>query len=95
VITSLNLPESLSLSCFLVATAGLAIGFAVADFFGTALGATSFFDFFDFLSDDFLGLVSLPDDVADDALRLRVTAPDFFPVGTFVPADLEFFFPDF
>ena len=79
-----------------MATAGFAIGFAVADFFGTAFGATSFLDFFDFLSEvDFLGLVSLPDDVPDDALRLRVTAPDFFPAGLFVPSDFELFFPDF
>ena len=62
------------------------MGLAVADFLGTAFGAdaASFLllslDFFDFLlPDDFLGLVSLPDEEAVDALLLLVTAPLFFP----------------
>jgi len=89
------LPESLSLNFFVV----FVIGFAVADFFGTALGAAalaavaapSFLaDFLDF--DDFLGLESLSVDdcEAEEALRLLVTAPVLF-----ADAPLSFFFPDF
>ena len=61
------------------------MGLAVADFFGTALGAdvASFLplslDFLDFLPDDFFGLASLPDEEAVDALLLLVTAPLFLP----------------
>lgn len=81
---------------FLVA---FAIGLAVADFFGTAFGAAALADgmppsfladFLDF--DDFFGLESLSvDDCdADEALRLRVTAPDLL-----VDAPPSFFFPVF
>ena len=90
-------PESLSLS-FLV---DVAIGLAVADFFGTALWAVDpdpepepcffpadklFVFLLDFLSSE--SLSSVDEAVADEALRLRVTAPDFF-------AEFCFFLPDF
>ena len=59
------------------------MGLAVADFLGTALGAGSFLlsfeDFLeDFLSADFLGLDSLPELEAEDALLLFAAAPPLF-----------------
>lgn len=84
--------ESLSLN-FLVA-AGFAIGFAVADFLGTALG-TSFLpeDFFESLA-DFLGLCSESVvEAAEEALLLLVRAPVFFWLPDFCDF-LEDFFGD-
>ena len=74
----------------------LAMGLAVADFLGTALGAGSFLlsfeDFFDFLSADFLGLDSLPELEAEEALLLfAAAAPLFFAEDCL----LELFLDDF
>ena len=90
------IPESLSLSCFFVVVTALAMGLAVAEFLGTALGAGSFLlsfeDFLDFLSADFLGLDSLPELDAEEALLLFAAAPPLFFAELCL---LDFFFEDF